>query len=232
MKLQYLGDARDSFKWDLLHFLVTDSTFERLCFVPFLTPDDPDPTDGRTPPHLFPCRPEILNFNERLRKSRDLNLVTQLGRLGGVWEFGVGVFYPERYVGVGKNRHKYLEDLNPKSLKKTLVFFDPDNGFETKTQKGIKWIRHEEIKHVLADLPASSAIVVYQHRPRRRWTDLLPKLRVRCHYAQHLLAIYEANLAFVLLTKGKGIHERLVEASERYVQSRMSHPLSLWLREK
>ncbi len=48
MKLQYLGDSRDSFKWDLLYQLVADCDFERLYFVPFLTPDDREPTDGRT----------------------------------------------------------------------------------------------------------------------------------------------------------------------------------------
>ena len=36
MKLQYLGDSRDAFKWDLLHWLCTraEPAFARLLFVP------------------------------------------------------------------------------------------------------------------------------------------------------------------------------------------------------
>ena len=41
MKLQYLGDARDAFRWDLLHWMCTRSSpcFRELVFVPMLTPD-------------------------------------------------------------------------------------------------------------------------------------------------------------------------------------------------
>jgi hypothetical protein len=41
MKLQYLGDSRDAFKWDLLHWLCTraEPAFARLLFVPLLTSD-------------------------------------------------------------------------------------------------------------------------------------------------------------------------------------------------
>jgi hypothetical protein len=41
VKLQYLGDSRDAFKWDLLHWLCTraEPAFARLLFVPLLTPD-------------------------------------------------------------------------------------------------------------------------------------------------------------------------------------------------
>jgi len=41
VKLQYLGDSRDAFKWDLLHWLCTraEPAFARLLFVPLLTAD-------------------------------------------------------------------------------------------------------------------------------------------------------------------------------------------------
>jgi len=41
LKLQYLGDSRDAFKWDLLHWLCTraEPAFARLLFVPLLTAD-------------------------------------------------------------------------------------------------------------------------------------------------------------------------------------------------
>ena len=41
MKLQYLGDSRDAFKWDLLHWLYTraEPASARLLFVPLPTTD-------------------------------------------------------------------------------------------------------------------------------------------------------------------------------------------------
>ena len=32
MKHQYLGDSRDAFKWDLLHWICSISTFSKLSF--------------------------------------------------------------------------------------------------------------------------------------------------------------------------------------------------------
>ena len=41
MKLQYLGDSRDAFKWDLLHWLCTraEPAFALLVFSSLLTAD-------------------------------------------------------------------------------------------------------------------------------------------------------------------------------------------------
>jgi hypothetical protein len=70
MKLQYLGDARDACKWDLLHWLCTRSSpsFAWLVFVPLLTPDVDDSTEGRIPHHRFSCRDVIRPFLFSLRE--------------------------------------------------------------------------------------------------------------------------------------------------------------------
>jgi hypothetical protein len=64
VKLQYLGDSRDAFKWDLLHWLCTraEPALARLLFVPLLTPDDAEPRDWRTPHAWFQGRPLIRRF--------------------------------------------------------------------------------------------------------------------------------------------------------------------------
>ena len=84
MKLQYLGDSRDAFKWDLLHWLCTraEPAFARLLFVPLLTPDDAVPRDGRTPHAWFPCRPLIRPFVAGLAAApRSLERIAVLGGL-------------------------------------------------------------------------------------------------------------------------------------------------------
>jgi hypothetical protein len=102
----------------------------------------------------------------------------------------------------------------------TLVFLDPDNGFETRTQRGPKWVRHAEVQWLLERLPESAAVAVYQHRPRRRWEALFADLAARLDYAPHLQAVYEANLAFLVLSRARGTAERLARAAIRYCEGR------------
>ena len=96
-----------------------------------------------------------------------------------------------------------------------MVFFDPDNGFETKTKHGTKWIRHEELRSFLASPPKTSIMVVYQHRPRRRWEDVFLDLERNIDYAEFAAAAYEPNLAFVALA-GKCAAERVISAVNSY----------------
>ena len=102
----------------------------------------------------------------------------------------------------------------------TLVFLDPDNGFETRTQRGPKWVRHAEVKWLLERLPESAAVAVYQHRPRRRWEELFADLAARLDYAPNVPAVYEANLAFLVLCRAPGTAERLARAAIRYCEGR------------
>lgn len=71
MKLQYLGDYRDAFKWDLLHWLCSTSNNETtsLLFVPLLTPDDPKPRDGQIPHNRFLARPGVQQFVAGLKNT-------------------------------------------------------------------------------------------------------------------------------------------------------------------
>jgi hypothetical protein len=76
MKLQYLDDWRDAFKWDLLHWLCSAGDgVTSLLFVPLLTPDDLNPRDGQVAHDRFVARPEVQRFvaglkgNARFRRS-------------------------------------------------------------------------------------------------------------------------------------------------------------------
>ena len=129
----------------------------------------------------------------------------------------------------GPERKRYLDGFEPKTLDSTLVFFDPDNGFETDVQRSVKWVRHSEIQDSLLQLPENSAIAEYQHRPRfQSWDDSLPRILSRCDYAPFGFAIYEANLAFVMLSRSKEIHERLTGTALRYIQNRVPHLIRVW----
>lgn len=204
MKLQYLGDVRDAFKWDLLHWICTKSSprFDKLFFVSMLTPDIEKSNEGQIPHQQFECRDFIRLFLDALRKEpRSLERITALRSAEhNSPAFDVPIFAPARYIGSGKQRAKYWTGFEPEKLENTVVFFDPDNGFETTTQHETKWIRHSELKDFLARLPETSVVVVYQHRPRlRKWDDLFADLKDKLEYADTAVAAYEGNLAFVAM---------------------------------
>ncbi len=148
MKLQYLGDYRDAFKWDLLHWLCTRSepAFKSLAFVPLLTPDDPNPSDGQIHHTRFSARNEIHGFVEGLRKTADgLSAIQKLGQIEEGRQFNVAVYRPTVHVPDGSDRGEYWSAFDLKACRETIVFLDPDNGFETKTLRGSKWVLHTDL---------------------------------------------------------------------------------------
>ena len=55
MKLQFLGDAKDSFKWDYHDYLTDKLGFEVLNILLMMTPDDKT-NHGKLKATLFPAR--------------------------------------------------------------------------------------------------------------------------------------------------------------------------------
>lgn len=219
MKLQYLGDYRDAFKWDLLHWLCSRSEprFASLLFVPLLTPDDSTPKDGQIPHERFAARPEVQRFVAGLRgSSRGLQAITDLGGIDCARHFAVSIHSPVGEVPKGHARSSYWSGLP--LLADSIVFIDPDNGFETKTRKGPKWIRHTEVESLLGALPQSSAVVVYQHRPRKTWDQVFKALAPQLSYAGHATAAYDSSLAFVILARSRQVFRRLRTAGQEYAR--------------
>ena len=100
---------------------------------------------------------------------RSLDRIAALGGLEPDRPLVVTVAQTGAIVGTAGARSAYWDWCEPERYADTPVFLDPDNGFETRTQRGPKWVRHAEVKWLFERLPESSAVAVYQHRPRRRW---------------------------------------------------------------
>ena len=77
MKLQYLGDLKDSFKWDYHEFLASALKYPLLNIALMMTPDDKS-NDGKSHPSRFPARDEIIDFCNALRFSRTIELIKEL----------------------------------------------------------------------------------------------------------------------------------------------------------
>lgn len=219
MKLQYLGDSRDAFKWDLLHWICASSSrpFSELVFVPMLTPDDPESSDGQTPHRWFSCRDFIRKFVGSLKtERRNLSAIAGLGSLEPSKSFNVSLFASDKHIRPGHLRSSYWVGFQPEQHENAIVFFDPDNGFETKTQRGMKWLRHSELQTFLPRLPQSSVVVVYQHRPHRTWDALFADLKEQLQYAYAAVAVHEPNLAFIALANNADAALRIRTAIESY----------------
>ena len=144
--------------------------------------------------------------------------VTRLGTIEPEAAFHVSVHAPRTYVPDGADRSEYWRDLDPSRYANSLVFLDPDNGFEIKSESGNKWVLHAEVRSLLNALPASSAVVAYQQRPRRLWSDVFETLTPRLGYATYASAVYEPSLAFVLLARDRAVADRVQAAADAYVR--------------
>lgn len=111
-------------------------------------------------------------------------------------------------------------------LPNTVVFLDPDNGFETRTRKGRKWVRHDEVRVILRGLPEDSAVVVYQHRPHVSWQTLFDELGARLDYAPTAVAAYEGTLVFVTLAAAPETGSGVASAIQAYAAR---HQVVQWM---
>ena len=144
MKRQYLGDSKDSFKWDYLHFLIEAIGYGQLQIVWMMTPDDHRP-DGGTPPERFPARPEILKLCNCLKESRDPGLLADLPVKTST-RYMVNLYKPDA-IFMNTNRETYFSDFP--NAPDQILFLDPDNGFQPEHKFNEKHILYDEVERIL-----------------------------------------------------------------------------------
>ena len=144
MKLQYLGDSKDCFKWDYLNFLMSKLGYPILNVVPMMTPEDGS-ADGRTRARDFKGAEEIFSLCcdlEKIKSSRQkkiarhdtksirdfVNLVKDLpGRMALPYRVE---FHKVEEIFTANNRKSHFRGFDKN--RNQVVFADPDNGFEPK----------------------------------------------------------------------------------------------------
>lgn len=213
MKRQYLGDSRDSFKWDYHHFLVPALGLGELQVVWMMTPDDGG-GDGKTAPELFPARPEVLAFCNSLRHSRDPSALAGLPAT-------TGESYKVRLVGssehfVHRDRGAYFAGIEPAP---GVIFLDPDNGLEPEKSCSEKHVSYGEIDGLVGRMPQGSVISVFQHFRRKPFPDDFARIRERLK-SGYTTAIYWHSLMFVAIAKTETAMARVVAANMTYSNGR------------
>lgn len=214
MKRQYLGDSKDSFKWDYHHFLVESLGYSQLQIVWMMTPDDNGP-DGGTPPERFPARPEILKFCDRLKKARDPNLLAALPATTAA-PYKVSMYKPHEIL-VNTSRETYF--LNLTNGPDQVLFLDPDNGFEPEGKFNEKHVCYAEVKGILQKVSLASVVTVFQHHRRKKFTEDFARIRQRLHSGEST-AIYWHSLMFVSISFSLETISRVREINRNYAKNR------------
>ena len=216
MKRQYLGDSKDSFKWDYHHFLMNSLGYRQLRIAWMLTPDDKS-TDGKTVPELFPASPEMLAFCNHLRVRRDPSLLSELPATTGA-EYSVSFHQAERHLD-RTNRSQYFSTikLNPAQV----LFFDPDNGFEPEKRFSEKHVRYIEIENIVHGAPPNSVVTVFQHHRRKKFPEDFSRIRERLRFG-NTTAVYWHSLMFVNVSSSAETSSMVNDINHEYARS---HPV-------
>jgi ferredoxin len=188
VKNQYVGDVNDYLKYGLLRALQTVRS-DPLYVCWMLTPDDSGP-DGRKLTYLKAAGeyrkvdPQLFDVMDGLiqRDQRSVAAVEQASL------FPRATYFSAEIPVNASDRRNVIQQAVRSCPKRALVFFDPDNGLEGKTDsrgrvKSNKFVFWDELRGLID--PSRSA-VIYQHNGR-------PKGGLDAHY-DRLLQRLESEL--------------------------------------
>jgi hypothetical protein len=214
MKLQYLGDSRDSFKWDYHDYLTTALGYPLLNVVLMMTPDD-STNDGATDPDIFPARPEIIGFCRDLKNSKDIQMIRHLpSRTCSNYTV---VLHRESTRIMNTKRMEYFADIANES--RQVLFLDPDNGFEPEKKYSNKHVLYSDIETVLQQISEQDIISVFQYFRRRSFANDLMCIRQRL-MSGHSTAVYWHSLMFVAISKSGETIDNVLTLNRQYSQNR------------
>ena len=177
MKLQYLGDRRDFYKYDLLVELGRSLRPPGgLTVIPMLTAGD-DTGEGNLRRYRRRHRdPELHAFVQSLQRNDP-------GEIKRVAEFLTAHaapthFMPEGYLQATA-RGDYFAAICAQNLKDSLVFLDPDTGLEVDSKRNERYLHYAELRDLAARASGDSVFVVYQHKHRMQPQQFFDLLRAR-----------------------------------------------------
>jgi hypothetical protein len=210
MKRQYLGDSKDSFKWDYHDFLAEALESPSLDVFFMMTPDDGS-FDGKTHPTLFPARNTIIDFCNVVRKSRRVEDVKLLPHYTNA-KYHLNI-HRDGQQFKNQNRREYFGTIQCNSTK--LLFLDPDNGFEPEKSCSEKHIAYKEIHNLLLKLPLEAVISVFHHFRRIPFENDFKRIKERLGNC-HSTAVYWHSLMFVTVSNSKEAISSVIEANTKY----------------
>lgn len=212
MKLQYLGDSRDSFKWDYHDFLVTQLGNPILNIVLMMTPNDKS-NDGKSHPKLFPARNEVIEFCEGLRTEMTIESIKSLPTKTKA-SYKINLHKNGSYF-TDSNRKDYFSGVSKEEDQ--LLFLDPDNGFEPEESCNEKHVKYSDIAYLLEQISDHTVISVFQYFRRKSFVDDFTRIQERLH-SGIATAIYWHSLMFVAISNSESVIGNVVDTNRRYAK--------------
>ena len=214
MKRQYLGDARDAFKWEYQDRLCRLLGYDELQIVPMLTLDD-GTNEGKIHSTMFPAASVIHDFCKTLRESRSLHDLKRLPAMTDA-DYRVRLHKPEETF-LDFARDEYFSDL--RSEFDQVVFVDPDIGFEPRGRYE-KHVAFADVESLLDQVTQSSTVSVYQHKRRSEpFLQTLDGIRHRLS-DDYCAAIFSHSVMFITLSRSRSVIERVAEINKAYAADR------------
>lgn len=217
MKLQYFGDRRDFYKYDLLLDLGRSLRPKGgITVIPMLTPDDGGP-DGKLRCGVGRRDAALYRFLESCPEPTIGSVADHFKERGLPMKVT-----SEEHLLAG-NRATYFAAVEDRDLVDTIVFLDPDNGLEVPSGRGTKYLRYEELRDLLLRMSDSSVIVVYQHMPREEHGAFFHKVSRRLfeRSAVRQVAFLDmGDLAFIVLARSPEGFREVSEALGAYARIR------------
>ncbi|MCK4818087.1 hypothetical protein KA005_20120 [bacterium] len=134
MKNQYFGDTRDLFKYDLIEHICNAQNFSEFSFIPMLTPDD-ETSHGEnrdySPPKPGHKNNPLIDFLKKYsaQPPRDFTQIRNYYKQIGI---NSKIYSGKKYYD-HKERISYFSGIKKDYLSSSLVFIDPDIGFQPQT---------------------------------------------------------------------------------------------------
>lgn len=214
MKLQYLGDSKDSFKWDYHHFLLEALGYSHLKVAWMMTPDDGGP-DGRTAPELFPAKTEVLHLCHQLRATRDPAMIVNLPTIGRS-SYAVSFHQTDEMASGGAGR-AFFSGIETSASE--VIFLDPDKGFEPERSSSDSHVRYADLDRLIRAMPPETFVTVFQHHRRKKFPEDFARIRERL-ISGHSCAIYWQSSMFVCLSRSENVIARVCAINLEYAQHR------------
>ena len=214
MKLQYLGDSKDSFKWDYHHFLMDALGYGKLLIAWMMTPDDGG-KHGNTAPERFPARPEIVDMCHRLRATRDPTLLIGLPAMLGA-RYAVE-FHDADKTTADREQRAFFSGIEADP--DHVVFLDPDNGFEPERSATDGHVRYADLDRLIKAIPPGAVVTVFQHHRRKKFPEDFARIRERL-VRGHSAAVYWHSLMFVSICASAETIDRVRDINREYERCR------------
>ncbi len=217
VKRQYLGDSKDSFKWDYHDYLATELQYPQFTVALMLTPDDRG-GNGNTKAECFPARTAVLRFCGELRRNRDIERIKELPVYTGA------KCHVVLHKGASRpiDRADYFSGFD--SARDQIVFADPDNGFEPEKTCDEKHIAYADVGSILAQLNEVSVLSVFHHFRRISFPVDFAGIRARLGNCRYSTAVYWHSLMFVAVATSKRTIARVVQTNQKYA---IDHPVKI-----